>query len=91
VPKQVRRLSSITTLRSTTPTSPEVAKHFMNFRFNHITQRKTMPDSGIGAAKGGANMRGHNEHLAPAGPVIGGAFGTGGYPWTDTGTVEGEQ
>jgi hypothetical protein len=87
----VRRLSSISTLRSSAPTSPDVARNFMNFRFNHITQRKTMPAGCVGAAKdAGMTMRGHNDHLGPAGPVIGEAFGTGGYPWTDTGTIEGE-
>jgi hypothetical protein len=38
----VRRLSNITTLRGGTPTSTETAKNFMNYRFNHQTQRDVM-------------------------------------------------
>lgn len=41
--KTIRRLSSITALRGSQPTSPDLARNFMNFRFNHLNQRNVRP------------------------------------------------
>lgn len=73
MPKTVRRLSNITTLRGAQATSPEVARNFMNFRFNHLTQRPTLPGK-IGGMSGWGSC---NTNGTVAGGHIGGAFGAG--------------
>lgn len=86
MPKTVRRLSSITTLRGTTPTSPEVARNFTNFRFNHLTQRNLMPER-LGSCYG---WKPFNASGTVAGGHIGGAFGAGNMtgPPNDPGAVK---
>jgi len=51
--KTVNRQSNLTTRREAPPTSPVQARSFMNFRFNHLTQRNTLPNVlGRGRASG---------------------------------------
>ena len=65
MPKIIKRLGSLTSLRSGTaqgtpnsggagqPTSQDFARAFMNFRFNHLVQRNTRPQvPGRGSAGG---------------------------------------
>jgi hypothetical protein len=86
MPKTVRRLSSITTLRGATPTSPEVANNFMNFRFNHLTQRP-MPHP-ISCDKAHRQTNASGTAADHAG--VGQAFGGGGMqgPRNDPGSVK---
>jgi hypothetical protein len=51
MPKMIRRYSSATTYRSSTPSSPELAKNFINYRFNHLNQRAVRPTK-LGSADG---------------------------------------
>ena len=87
MPRITRRLSSNTTYASATPSSPEVAKNFMNFRFNHLTQRPTLPNR-LGCAYEG--FRTTNSSGTVAGGHIGEAFGTDSMtrPRNDPGAVK---
>ena len=63
MPKMCRRLSSITTERRGTPSSPSVAENGMNFQQNYTTQREVPKDLGgrrygTTNASGGADTRG---------------------------------
>jgi hypothetical protein len=55
MPKMVKRITSITTERRAPPSTPELHKNFMNFRFNHESQRNVRP----------ANLAGHGEWTTP--------------------------
>jgi hypothetical protein len=85
VPKMVRRLSSNTTLRGGTPTSPSVAEKFMNFRFNHARLHENGLPTKLGSADSwrNTNASGKSDNRG-----VGEAFGSGGFPWTDYGTVK---
>lgn len=85
MPKMVKRLSSNTTLRTATPTSPELARNFMNFRFNHLKQRNTLPKR-LGCAYEGfttTNTSGRAETFG-----VGEAFGGGGMVYQDAGVTK---
>ena len=90
MPKTVRRLGLLTSLRGMTPTSPDLAQKFMNFRFNHLRQLSVKPPT-LGGRQG--NWTTPN---ASGGPTVsvnaqtGQVLGRGGMPWTDRGYVHGE-
>jgi hypothetical protein len=79
MPKIVKRQSNLSTTREAPPTSPTQARHFMNFRFNHLTQRNTLPNVlGRGSASG-ADWGPCNTSGGPAGDAgVGQALGGGG-------------
>ena len=89
--KMIRRLGGLTSLRSGTstgtpnsgsagmPTSPEFAKNFMNFRFNHLNQRNTMPNVLGRGSDSGVDWRTCNS--AYGGRAC--TFGVGGAPGQD--------
>jgi hypothetical protein len=83
--KTVRRLSSNTALRGATPTSPDVARNFMNFKFNHLTQRNTDPGTRIGSVD---DSHPRNASGTVAGGHIGGAFGAVNIVGQDPGEVK---
>lgn len=91
MPKMTKRLSSITTQRVATPTSPELARNFMNFRFNHLAQRNTMPGRlGAGSDQnvswGPCNSGGTDATSANA--RTGQALGGGGMVYQDAGVTK---
>jgi hypothetical protein len=86
--RTVRRLSSNTTLRGATPTSPDVARNFMNYKFNHLTQRNTMPNVLGRGSDSGADWGPCNTSGTVAGGHIGGAFGAGNIVGQDPGEVK---
>lgn len=88
MPKMTRRLGSLTSLRGATPTSPDLARNFTNFRFNHLTQRSTLP-ARLGSNStswGPCNSSGRPDVSANA--QTGQALGSGGMPWTDAGVTK---
>ena len=44
MPKLTRRLGSLTSFRSRTPTNDQVASHFTNFQFDHSKQMAILTD-----------------------------------------------
>lgn len=44
MPKTVRRLSNLTTLRGRTPTNPQTAENNMQMVFDHSQQKAVVPD-----------------------------------------------
>jgi hypothetical protein len=88
MPKTVRRLSNITSLRGATPTTPDLAANFMNFRFNHLRQRAVHPTR-LGSADGFTTTNASGTAADHAG--VGQVLGRGGMPWTDPGQVKIDQ
>jgi hypothetical protein len=44
MPKMIRRLGSITSFRSRTPTNEQTASNFTNMVFDHSQQKEVVPD-----------------------------------------------
>jgi hypothetical protein len=65
--KFIKRFSSITAFRESTPTSPELNDNFMNFRGNVTNQRNVRP----------RNWAGHGAWTTPNADGKAATFGTG--------------
>lgn len=84
--KTVRRLGLLTSLRGMTPTTPDLAANFMNFRFNHLGQRNLPNGIDTKAPYRTTNSSGRADSRG-----IGEVLGRGGMPWTDAGVTKTEE
>lgn len=84
--KTVRRLGLLTSLRGMTPTTPDLAANFMNFKFNFIPQRR-LPNP-INTQGG---YRYTNGQAKSDSRGVGEVLGRGGMPWTDAGVTKTEE
>lgn len=89
MPKIYRRRSSNTTFTTDQPSSPGVAENFMNFRFNHLTQRAVRPNR-LGCASEGFTTPNADGQTVAANAGTGQALGGGGMtnPVNDKGATK---
>jgi hypothetical protein len=88
--KTTRRQSLLTTVRGATPTTPTLAGNFMNFRFNHLTQRAVRPGR-LGSASGWTTPNPDGRPMVSANARTGQSLEHGGMVWTDPGQVKVDQ
>lgn len=89
--KMIKRLSNTTVMRFTAPSSPDLARNVMNFRFNHLTQRNTLPNVLGGGRAAGVDWGPCNASGTVAGHVgVGETLESGSmsYPRNDPGNVK---